>query len=275
MAISLKNQIAIIPIEGTITTSEQFSIPFSGKTASSSTITNLIKQAIKRKNVKGIILEINSPGGTVIASKEIADEVKKSEKPVVSFIREIGTSGAYWIASASDKIIADPLSITGSIGVISSYLEFSDFLKDWGISYETIKTGEYKDISSPFKKLTQKERKILQKKLNLVHEEFVNEISINRNISKEKLKDLASGIYYLGKEAHEIGLIDYLGNKDLAVNITKELANIKEASLVRYEEEKGILDIFTKISALSSFYIGRGIASELIFISQNKNILPS
>lgn len=208
------DQIAIIPIKGTITTTESFGVPFS-PIKDSSSIIKKIEKAKLDTNVKGIILEINSPGGTVVASKEVVDAVKSSNKPVVAWIREIGTSGAYWIASASDKIVADSLSITGSIGVTASYLEFSELLGKYGIEYESLKTGEFKDIASPFRNLTAKEKDILLKKLQKIHEVFVDDVAKNRNLDKKTVSELANGIYYLGEEAKELGLVDYLGNKEL------------------------------------------------------------
>ena len=142
----LNDKIAVITIDEPISIGKQ-SIPFQNQFSSQDIIENLDK-ASQDSTVKGIILEINSPGGTVVASKEIADRVKSMNKPVVSWIREIGTSGAYWIASSSDKIVADPLSITGSIGVISSYLEFAGLLKNYNVTYESLTTGKFKEIGS-------------------------------------------------------------------------------------------------------------------------------
>ncbi len=176
----LNDKIAVITIDEPISIGKQ-SIPFQNQFSSQDIIENLDK-ASQDSTVKGIILEINSPGGTVVASKEIADRVKSMNKPVVSWIREIGTSGAYWIASSSDKIVADPLSITGSIGVISSYLEFAGLLKNYNVTYESLTTGKYKELGSPFKELSQEERAFLQSKLNQIHDYFVKEVAANRNL---------------------------------------------------------------------------------------------
>ena len=148
----LSSKIAVIPIYGTITIGNYNSL-LQQSTTSSSTIINFLNQAEKDKSVKAILLEINSPGGTAVASSEIADKVSSIQKPVVAFIREVGASGAYWIASSCDKIVANPLSITGSISAISSYLEFSDLMENYGVKYEKLTSGEYKDIGSPFRSL--------------------------------------------------------------------------------------------------------------------------
>ncbi len=251
------SKIALIPIKGMIV-SQETTTAFYQKTVSSSTILEFLNTAIKSDSVKAILLDINSPGGTVVASKEIADRVKSAPKPVVALIRELGTSGAYWIASAADKIVADPLSITGSIGVTASYLEFSKLFEDYGITYQPLKSGKYKDIGSPFKELTQEEQLLLERKLKKIHETFIREVAENRNLKDEKVKALATGIYYLGEEALELGLVDVLGNKDYAINITKELANITEAKLVTYEKERTVIDLLSSLSMNAFYALGRG-----------------
>ncbi|MBI2667207.1 signal peptide peptidase SppA [Candidatus Woesearchaeota archaeon] len=256
------DKIAVIPIKGIIT-SDGFEEFLTTSGASSTKITQFIKQANQDSSVKGIILEINSPGGTVVASEEIANEVKKSKKPVVSLIREVGASGAYWIASSSNKIVADPLSITGSIGVVSSYLEFSGLMEMYGVNYERLVAGEYKDAGSPFRELTKNERVLLQNKLDIIHEAFIEEVAKNRNLDKNNVKKIANGFFYLGKEAKELGLVDELGDKELAVNITKQLANIEDAKLVTYEEKIRFTELLSRLSANSFYFVGRGIGKEL------------
>ena len=130
-----KDKVVVIPIDGAITTQESGGL-FAAEEASSSKIVSYIKKANKDQSVKGIIFAINSPGGTVVASEEIVNAIKQTKKPKIAWIREVGASGAYWVASACDEIVADPMSITGSIGVISSYLEFSGLMKKYGVGYE-------------------------------------------------------------------------------------------------------------------------------------------
>jgi len=246
------NKIAIVPIEGTITFGDDTGL-ISTRNANARTIVSFIEKAESDSNIKGIILEINSPGGTVVASEEIAKAVKKTKKPTIAVIKEIGTSGAYWVASAADSIVADPMSITGSIGVTSSYLEFSGLMEKYGVGYEEIKTGEFKDTGSPYRKLNSKEKSVLQNKINLVHDFFVDEIAKNRNLKKEDVEKLANGMFYLGLEAKENGLVDVFGNTETAVELIKETAKIKEASLVRYEVKRTLLDIVERFSASKNF----------------------
>ncbi len=258
---SNSGKIAIIPIKGTIASSNGDGDFFRSGTIGSNSIVGFIESAAKDKNIKGIILNINSPGGTVVASKEIADAVKNVDKPVVALIREVGASGAYWVASASDYIIADPLSVTGSIGVIGSYLEFSDLFSEYGVKYQEIKTGDYKDLGNPFKNLSENERGLLVGKLQIIHNYFVNEVSKNRG---RDLSRYGNGLFYLGTEAMDIGLIDALGDKDDAVAKIKEMAGISEYELVLYEKQRSLLDVLSRISENFGFSIGEGFGATVL-----------
>ena len=257
----ISNEIAVIQIKGVISFSDS-GIPFQGRTANAQTILDNIEK-VKTRDVKAVIFEIESPGGTVVASKEIAEAIRKLDKPKVAFIREVGASGAYWIAASADKIVADDLSITGSIGVVSSYLDFYEFLNKYGVEYNRLIAGKYKDIGSPFKDLTKEERNILQKKLDIVHEVFINYIKERRNLKEEEVKRIETGEFFLGREAKELNLIDYTGNKELAIKIAKDLANIKEAKITELKEKRTLLDLFSSYSSEVFYYMGRGIGAEI------------
>lgn len=269
--VDLSDKIAVIKIEGAIA-SESTSIPFQSAGASAEKLIEFLDDAEQSADIKGILLEINSPGGTVVASKSVAEKVKAMNKPVVAYIKDIGTSGAYWIASASDVIVADPLSITGSIGVIASYLEFSDLLEKYGITYTSLKSGELKEIGSPFKGLTQQERDILQKKLDKIHEAFIVDVAANRNLPVESVRNIASGVYYLGEEGKEFGLVDVLGSRELAMNITKEKANAPDAGEVIYEQKETLLDLVSQLSTHAAYNVGQGLASGLQKVDSNIKI---
>lgn len=256
--VDMKDKIAVIPIIGAISSGNGDGSLLEGDSVSSSTIVGFIEEANKDKTVKGIILNINSPGGGVVASKEIADAVKKVNKPVVALIRDLGASGAYWVASASDYIIADPLSVTGSIGVIGSYLEFSDLMSEYGVKYQRITSGQYKDLGSPYSNLTDMQRELLLSKLGKIHKYFIDDVNKNR---KKDLTKYANGLFYLGTEAKEYGLIDGLGGKEEAINVTLRLANISKYELIVYSKQKSIFDILSKISSNFGFSVGEGIGN--------------
>ena len=154
---SLDGNTALIEISGTIIAEKDVNFLFEDFT-SSEEIIKLIRKADKNDEIKAIIFKINSPGGSPVASEEIANEVKKTNKTTVAWIRESGTSGAYWIASSTDYIIANRMSITGSIGVIASYLGFSGFLEEHNVTYERLVAGNLKDLGIPFNELTSKKK---------------------------------------------------------------------------------------------------------------------
>lgn len=261
-----KGNIALISIKGTIMSGDSFSI-FSGQGISSEKIVREIERADEDQSVKAILLEIDSPGGTAVASQEIAEAVKASKKFKVAWIRETGASGAYWVASAADKIVASPLSITGSIGVLASYLDFSGFLNDYNITYQRIIGGKYKDIGSPYKTLTLDEREILQDSIDSMHSYFIKEVAKNRNLPLDYVEQIATGAFYTGLKAKELGLIDELGGKEDAINIIEEKLNI-EANVIEYKERLSFLDALTMMFSDFSYKLGQGIGSALF--SQNE-----
>ena len=250
--------VALINIDGVIATESSDSV-FSGQIASSNGIVNEIKKANSDEDIKAILFEINSPGGSAVASAEIAEAIKKVNKTTVALIREIGTSGAYWAASACDKIVAHPLSITGSIGVIGSYLEFSGLLERYNITYERLVSGQYKDIGTPYKELTPEERQILQSTMDQIRQYFVNAVAKNRGMDVSKVNEIATGRFYLGSEAKELGLIDSLGSEDEALQLVKQEANITDVKLVKYEQSKGLLSIFTGVFSKKDFGVEQGV----------------
>lgn len=254
---------ALIRIDGIISIDSGSSL-FEENTASSSEIANYIEEAEKDDSIKAVLFVINSPGGSPVATKEIASAIKKITKPKVALIREVGASGGYWVASASDYIIADEMSITGSIGVISSYLEFSGLLNKYNISYQRLVSGKYKDLGDPFKKLSNDEYLILESKIKKIHNYFVKAVAENRNIPEEDVKKIATGEFYLGAEAFDLGLIDELGNKDTAINYLKKKANLAEVSFKEYKRQTSFLDLLANIIAKQSFFLGKGIGSSLI-----------
>lgn len=259
------DKIVVIPIKGPIFSADSDSIFL--KSFSSETIIKQLEKLEEDSTVKGIILEIDSNGGTVLPSKEIADKVKEIEKPVVALVKGSAMSGAYWIASASDKIVADDLSLVGSVGVLGSFLQFKGLLDKYDVEYERIVGGEYKDMASPLKEFTDEEREIVQERVDKIHDYFLDEIQENRGLTFEQREEISDAKFFLGMEAKNLNLIDEIGGLDLAFNLTKELANITEAKMVRKEKESRFFNLFSKYSAFSSYNIGRGIGAEIMDVS--------
>ncbi len=257
------DKVAIIPIEGMIISTSD-SLPFASEGVNSRKVVELLNSAEKSKNIKAVILEINSPGGTVVASKEIADSVLNMEKPVVAVIREIGTSGAYWVASASDHIFADEMSLTGSIGVNGGYLEFSGLMDEYGVGYQELKGGKFKDIGNAYEKLTEDERTLLQSKIDIIHENFIKAVAQNRGMEVNDIKKFSEGLYYLGVEAFEIGLIDEYGGMEEAKKKAEELSGFENLEEVRYKTSDKVFSILDLVSTKASYGVGRGIGDSLI-----------
>jgi len=250
--------VKVVPVRGVISV-------YNG--ASSQRIAQQIASADSDSSVKAILLEINSPGGYIVATEEISRAVEACDKPVVAWIREEGASGAYWVASSADLIVAEPASITGSIGVTASYLQYAGLLEKYGITYERLVTGKYKDMGSPYKELSSSERTMLQSKINVLNEQFIGHVSRARGMSESNVRALATGEIFLGSEALENGLVDQLGDKQAAFEAAKELSGAEDASLDD-ASYNGFLEGFLSTSA---YWFGRGIADGLITLSEQVN----
>jgi protease IV len=254
--------VAVIPIEGVIMTGSGNSL-LGEQVASSGEIVRLIRQAEDDKSVKAIVFEINSPGGSPVASDEIANEIKGSDKLTVAVIRDVGASGAYWVASSCDHIIANRMSITGSIGVIASYLEFSGTLRRYNVTYQRLVSGDYKDMGSAYKPLTKDEEDIMQQLLDDLHTVFIQTVSENRALSEQEVERLATGQIYLGSRAMELGLVDGLGGREDALTYIADQLDI-EPDVVEYRRKSTFLDALAGTVAGAGFNIGRGFAFQLM-----------
>jgi len=178
---------------------------------SSEEIIYLINQANADDNIKAIILEVDSYGGSAVAAEEINDALKSTNKPTVAFVRGAAASAAYWAASGANTIFASSLSDIGSIGVTMSYLDNTKKNAKDGLTYNSLSAGKFKDYGSPDKILTEDEKRLIIRDLNITHDIFINAVSKNRNLPIEKVKALADGSSMPGKLAIENGLIDQIG----------------------------------------------------------------
>lgn len=184
--------------------------PTTDETASENII-GQIKDAEKAKNIKAIILEVDSYGGYPVAAEEVAEALKRAAKPTVALIREGGVSAAYWAATGADTIFADKNSDVGSIGVTMSYLDYSEQNKKEGIQYIELSSSKYKTTGDPNRPLSEEEKKILMRDVQILHENFVQDVATNRKLDINKVKELADGSSVLGQTALELGLIDKIG----------------------------------------------------------------
>ncbi|MEO0084783.1 MAG: signal peptide peptidase SppA [candidate division WOR-3 bacterium] len=221
------NAIGLIEVEGPIIDSKD--------------IVRQIKSYTKNPFIKGILIRIESPGGGVSASQEIYSEIKSAKskgKKVVVSMGSIAASGGYYIACPADIIVANPGTITGSIGVIMEFPIFTELMKKLGIKFEIIKSREHKDIGSPFREMTDKERKLLNETTADVYNQFIDVIVENRKIPKEKVLEIADGRIFSGKQAQSLGLVDSLGTYEDAKRILANLCDIKKEPKIIKERPK-------------------------------------
>ena len=208
-------RVAVLPITGVITDSER-SIEF-------------LKRCGKDDSVKAVVLRINSGGGGVAPSQEIYEEVRKlkEKKPVVCSMGSVAASGGYYIASAAHRIFANPGTMTGSIGVKMPFMSMKDLMEKIGIRGMTIKSGEFKDVGSPLREMSQQEQQVLQAVVDNVHMQFVNAVAAGRNLSPEEVMPVADGRIMTGEQALALGLVDEMGNLEDAVRYAAARGGIK------------------------------------------------
>ncbi|MDY6766503.1 MAG: signal peptide peptidase SppA [Candidatus Nanohaloarchaea archaeon] len=221
------------------------------------TVSDLTKKA-ESSGADAILYEINSGGGAVVASKEAARVIGDAGVPTVCRLKEVAASGAYWVASACDTVVADALTLTGSIGVSSTYLEVSGLLNKLGVEYVNLTSARFKDMGSRYKNLTAEEREQFDDILEETHDAFVASIAENRNITVERVEAAATGELLLGQEAKELGLVDRLGGRQEAVAAAKNLTNTTKLSTETYAPPQ-------KFELLSYLFskVGEGIAGGL------------
>ena len=201
----------------------------------------------ERSSVKAIVLRLDSPGGAVVPSHEIYEEVRRTRnygKPVVASMGSVAASGAYYIACAADMIVANPGTITGSIGVVSEFASFQQLMEKIGIESTTITSGEFKDTGNPTRRMRPEEREYLQRTINDVYEQFVDIVVRGRAMSADSVRGLADGRIYTGQQAYRNGLVDTLGTLYTAIRVAGNLGKIKgEPRVMREREEETLLDM--------------------------------
>jgi len=224
---SRSEQIGVIPVEGPIVDSQA--------------VVSQLVDFRKDKSIKAIILKIDSPGGAVGPTQEIYREIKKTvpAKPVIASVEAVAASGGYYVASAATRIFANPGSITGSIGALIEFVRVEDLLAKLGVSLEVVKSGVYKDIGSPHRKLTDRERDLLNELLMDIQNQFVQEVAEGRNLPEEQVEEIADGRIFSGARAKELGLVDELGNFQDAVDAARLLAGVEGDVELVYPRPEG------------------------------------
>lgn len=251
--------VAMIDVHGVIVVGDGF---VGNGVVTSEQVIDELADADRDATIKAIILDINSPGGSAVASDEIGQAIARINKTTVALIREVGASGGYWIAANTDHIIANRMSITGSIGVTSSYLGFAGLMDRYNVSYNRLVSGPFKDMGSPFKPLTSEERALFEQKLDRIHAYFVEEVANGRGLERRAVDELATGELLLGVEAFDAGLVDELGSLEEAKAFIEQSEGIT-VSLVEYERKVSLYQLLTQVLSERSYWMGAGLGDAL------------
>lgn len=187
-----------------------------------------IRRLADNDQVRAVVVRIESPGGGVAPSQEIYRELRRlrEKKPVVASLGGVAASGGYYIASACDAIVANPGTITGSIGVLMETVSVQGLLERLGVKGTVIKAGAYKDLGSPLRDMSADEQRILQTMLDNVHQQFIAAVATGRNMNAARVRDLADGRVYSGEQAQRLGLVDQLGNLQDAITLAAEKGGV-------------------------------------------------
>ena len=245
---------------------EDSNSPFSLPSGASS-ISKRIREAAKSDRVKAIVLDINSPGGTVASVQDIYSEILKAKeqgKKVVALFRDVAASGAFYIAMAADQIVAEPGTITGSVGVIMQAGNVTKLFDKIGIEVNPITSGKYKDIGSAYREMTPAERAILQDMVNDTYTQFYNVVKEGRlGVKPEVLNEYTDGRVFTGKRAFELGFIDKLGGEETARLLAGELVGLQDPKIISQKSE-GLRDL---LSAFSSSAESKALSKQLQTLS--------
>ncbi len=242
--VATSGKVAVIRIDGIILSSKD--------------VIHQLKKYSRNPSVKAIVLRINSPGGAVVPSQEIYEEINKvrakTGKKIVVSMGTVAASGGYYIASAADRILANPGTLTGSIGVIMEFASVAQLLKKIGIKDQTIASGKRKDVGDFMRTMTPDEKEYLKNVLRDVHEQFVEAVAKGRKMKVDDVWALADGSVYTGRQAQKLGLVDGLGDLQDAISAAGKMAGIKGRPVVITEEKKtSIWDLIKGQNAGSLF----------------------
>lgn len=232
------DQVAVIHVEGVIMGGRNSSNLLGDQGGTESTMKNL-RDAAANPNVKAIVLRINSPGGSAPAAQELGEEIKKVRaqgKIVVTSMGDMAASGGYWLAAVTDKIYANPATLTGSIGVYIPYSNWQELYQKIGIKQEKIKSGPHKDMLSPEKPLSPDERAIAQSMVDDLYEQFVTVVAEGRKLDKDQVRKLADGRIYTGNQAKAAGLIDEFGGLYDSIEGAARLAGISHYEVKDFDK---------------------------------------
>ena len=245
-------KIALVELKGTILTSEE--------------IVRQLKKYRDDRSIKAILFRVDSPGGGVVASQEIYEEVRKTRdggKPVVVSMGALAASGGYYVSCGANRIVANPGTVTGSIGVISQFLRFDPLMKKIGVESRTIKSGKFKDSGSPFREMSKDDNAYFQGLIDDIYKQFTEVVERERGMDHDSVMRYADGRVFTGVQALDIGLVDTLGTYEDAVGIAARLAGMHgEPSIVR--ERRSGLSLFERVFGETKISDFLGLKDELL-----------
>jgi protease-4 len=236
-------KVVLIELEGMLVNAEAGGL-FQPTENPLSNFVQQLKRAAEDDDVKAVVLRVNSPGGTVTTSDAMYEIVQRfrreTRKPVVASFQEVAASGGYYVSLASDRIVSQPTSVVGSIGVIFNTFDFEGTMNKIGARSEAIKSGPLKDMGSPFKALSSEERQVMQGMVDEYYQRFVSVVTEHRSIQdKETLRIVTDGRVFSGARAKELGLVDELGLLEDAIDTARKLAGAPDAKVVQYKRPFG------------------------------------
>lgn len=268
-------QVALVRVEGSIVSGGSGTSFLSGAAAGSDDIVKHLDRVAEDPSLKAVVLRVNSPGGSVVASWEIAEAIRRVQaagKPVVVSMGESAASGGYWISAGADRIIASPDTLTGSIGVIMQIQNLSEIYEKIGYKTDTFKSGPYKDIGNPAREMTDAERELMQQLVDETYEAFVQAVAEGRGMSRAEVLQIADGRVFTGRKALELGLVDELGDLKRAVQVAGELAGLTGEPAVREMNRSDWL-LGTLLGRLFAPPVSGGTAAGLYAVDPNPAIL--
>ncbi len=250
-ALGTGDAVAVISLDGAITSTPQDYFFTAG--IPPARVRSLLAQAAANPSVKAVVVRVNSPGGSVVASDEIYRALLAFEKPVVVSMGETAASGGYYISCGGDHMMAHPDTLTGSIGVISQFFNIEELMENIGVEAVVITTGPRKDVGSPFREMTEEEEDLWREILDQVYDDFVQVVSEARDLAPETVRELADGSIYTGQRALALGLVDSVGTRQTAIEKAAELGNIvDEPRIIELRVQPSLFEMLYGFQARSA-----------------------
>ncbi|MEM4633676.1 MAG: signal peptide peptidase SppA [Candidatus Anstonellaceae archaeon] len=261
--------VGVIEINGPLMTNDLPATIFSDELLGSETLAKEIENANKRPDIKALLVVIDSPGGSVVASKQVFDAIRSFNKPSVAYINELGTSGGYYVAAGTTYIVANPDAITGSIGARATFADMSVLFEKIGYNETTIKSGAMKDLGSPSRPMSEEERSIIQSIVDESFQQFKSDILLARG-DKLDMVGFASALdarIMSGRQAKKIGLVDELGGKKAALSKAAQLGGIKSEKprICELGSNKGKKGLFGSLGSTAAELFLRNVHLPRIF----------